>query len=228
MLWKLVFHAGTSPSSAHLMVPHPMRAVGRRKTMTTLCPGSATHGIYGCIRSVVVWQLYRLAIVAFVLLTAALPIAGSQAADPRATSLPPAVQREAEKMRTILEGNFRACTEETIDALMAATSPDLPGLAEFREESLKMFAETDVYLRIEHFELVTYRPPFAVARVVQITLPKDEKAREAGSEPQQAYRGSTALLSEWERAVYTQMFKRSGSKWRTHGILETQSEHVPQ
>jgi len=147
-----------------------------------------------------------------------------RAAERRDQSLPPAVQREADKMRAVLEDNFRACTEENIEALVSTNSPDLPGLAEFREESLKMFAETDVYLRLERFELVAYRPPFAVARVVQVTLPRDERAREAGSEFQQVYRGSTALLPEWERAVYTQQFKRTGGKWRLYGILARPQE----
>lgn len=135
-------------------------------------------------------------------------------------SLRPEIRREAEKIRKVLEENFRACTEENIKALMATQSPTSPGLAKFYREALQMFAETDVYLRLDRFELIAYRPPLAVARVVQVTLPRDEKDREAGSELQQQYRGSTALLPEWERAVYTQQFKKEGGKWRLYGILE--------
>ncbi len=143
-------------------------------------------------------------------------------------SLRPEVRREAEKIRRVLEENFRACNEENIRALMATISPTMPGLAEFHNESLKMFGDTDVYLSLDSFELIGYRPPVAVARVVQVTLPRDEKDREAGSELQQRYRGNTALLPEWERAVYTQQFKKEGGKWRLYGILETPTEHVPQ
>ncbi len=154
-------------------------------------------------------------------LACAVPIAGLVGYSAELDGLRPEIRREAEKMRKVLEENFRACNEENIKALMATQSPTMPGLAEFHRESLKMFAETDVYLSLNSFELIRYRPPFAVARVVQVTLPRDEKDREAGSVLQQEYRGNTALLPEWERAVYTQQFKKEGGKWRLHGILET-------
>ena len=138
-------------------------------------------------------------------------------AEPR---LPPLLRRDVEQIRSVLEENFRATTEENLPALMETISLSLPGRGQFQAESEKMFAETDVYLRVEGFEMIGYRPPYAVARVVQLTLPSDEEARGAGTAAQQVYRGSTALLPEWERAVYTQQFKKEGGKWRLHGILE--------
>jgi hypothetical protein len=169
------------------------------------------------------WTLFTL-----LLFCMALHMPRAVAEQPEPQKLPPALSREAEKMRKVLEENFRACNEEDIKALMATQSPTMPGLAEFHRESLKMFAETDVYLSLDSFELIGYRPPFAVARVVQVTLPRDEKDREAGSVLQQEYRGSTALLPEWERAVYTQQFKKEAGKWRLCGILETPRELTDQ
>ena len=56
--------------------------------------------------------------------------------------------------------------------------------------------------------------------MVLVTLPADEKDRDAVSGRQRAYRGGTALLPEWERCVYNQTFKKEGGKWRLYGILE--------
>jgi hypothetical protein len=128
-------------------------------------------------------------------------------------------------MRAILEENFRACTDENIDALMATISPAMPGLVEFRMEALGTFEDTDVYVRLDDFELIAYQPPFAVARVVQTTLPKDKKDRDVGSFEQQAYRSDTALLPQWEQVVYTMGFQKVRGKWLTTGIIERPQEY---
>ena len=91
-------------------------------------------------------------------LACAVPIAGLVGYSAELDGLRPEIRREAEKMRKVLEENFRACNEENIKALMATQSPTMPGLAEFHRESLKMFAETDVYLSLNSFELIRYRP----------------------------------------------------------------------
>lgn len=128
-------------------------------------------------------------------------------------------------MRETLEENFRACSAEDIDALMATLSPALPGLQEFRTEALKTFEDTDIYYRLDDFELIGYQPPFAVARIVQTTLPRNEADREAGSGFEQAYRSNSALLPPWEQVVYTMAFHKIRGKWLTSEIIERPREY---
>ena len=132
------------------------------------------------------------------------------------------IQKEADKIRLVLQANFQACNEENLPALMDTLSHTMPGQQQF--EARQMFEDADVYLRLEDFKLIQFSPPFAAARVVQVTLPADEKDREAISGPQQAYRGNSALLPEWERSVYTQTFHKSNGKWKVHLITDRPRE----
>ena len=142
----------------------------------------------------------------------------AQADEPR--KLPPAIQKEADKIRVVLQANFQACNEENLPALMDTLSRTMPGRQQFEAEAAQMFEDADVYLRLEDFQLTRFCPPFAAARVVQVTLPADEKDREAMSGRQRAYRGGTALLPEWERCVYTQTFHKSNGKWTLYLITD--------
>lgn len=146
----------------------------------------------------------------------------AQADEPR--TLPPAIQKEADKIRVVLQANFQACNEENLPALMETLSHTMPGQQQFEAEARQMFEDANVYLRLEDFKLIQFSPPFAAARVVQVTLPADEKDREAVSGPQQAYRGNSALLPEWERSVYTQTFHKSNGKWKVHLITDRPRE----
>jgi hypothetical protein len=142
----------------------------------------------------------------------------ARADEPR--KLPPAIQKEADKIRVVLQANFQACNEENLPALMDTLSHTMPGRQQFEAEAAQMFEDADVYLRLEDFQLIQFSPPFAAVRVVQVTLPADEKDREAMSGRQRAYRGGTALLPEWERCVYTQTFHKSNGKWKLYLITE--------
>jgi sensor domain CHASE-containing protein len=144
--------------------------------------------------------------------------ASAQAAAPK--KLPRAVQKEAERIREVLQANFQATNEENLPALMETIGHTMSGRQHFEAEAKKMFEDTDVYLRLEDFQLIEYRPLFAAVRVVQVTLPADEKDREAMSGRRRAYRGGTALLPEWERCVYTQTFHRENGKWKLHLITD--------
>jgi len=55
--------------------------------------------------------------------------------------------------------------------------------------------------------------------VVLVTLPADEKDRDAVSGRQRAYRGGTALLPEWERCVYNQTFHKENGKLKLYLIM---------
>lgn len=129
-----------------------------------------------------------------------------------------AVEKEGEHIRAVLQANFQACNEENLEALMATCSREPPGTEEFAEEAKKLFKDTDVYLRLADFELLELRPPFASARVIQITLPANEKDRQTGDARQVFFRGNSALLPQWETCEYTQTFKKEGGKWKLYAI----------
>ncbi|NDD53229.1 hypothetical protein EBZ39_05045 [bacterium] len=128
---------------------------------------------------------------------------------------------DAEKIRAVLEDNFQACNKEDLELLMDTQARGLckADLDQFRQEAKDMFADTDVYLRLEEFELVKKQLPFAAARVVQVTLPADENVRNNPNERQRFYRNHTMLLPEYERVEYIQTFKKEGGKWRLWQIV---------
>ncbi len=133
--------------------------------------------------------------------------------------MPPVAQKEAEQIREVLEANFQACNHEDVKALVGTMSKSMPGVPEFAKEAKDTFDQTDAYFRLADFELVNLRPPFAAARVVQITLPANEKDRTTGTNRQIFYRGRSGLLPQWECVEYVQTFKREGGKWKVHAIV---------
>lgn len=126
---------------------------------------------------------------------------------------PPA--RETQAIRSVLEENFQATTNEDLSRLMATISSKAPDREQFARESQDVFDRTDVYVRLEEFELVGWQPPFAAARVVQTTLPKDDKDRAEGNV---YYATNSALLPEAETVEYTQVFLKERGKWKVHKI----------
>lgn len=129
-----------------------------------------------------------------------------------------AARREAEDIRAVLQANFQACNEEKLEALMDTLSVAMDGRQEFANEAQTAFNEVDMCLRVADFELLELRPPFATARVVQITLPANERGRSTGDAKQVFYRGNSALLPEWETCEYTQQFRKESGKWKVHLI----------
>lgn len=140
----------------------------------------------------------------------------SFAAPPAGTSK--AAAKETEKIRAALQANFQACNEENLDALMGTLSVAMDGRQEFANEARTLFRDADVYLRVADFELLEFRPPFASARVIQITLPANEKDRESGDARQVFFRGNSALLPKWECVEYTQQFRKENGQWKLHLI----------
>lgn len=130
-------------------------------------------------------------------------------------------QAIATQTRAVLERNFQACNNEDITALMDTQARSLPkaDMDEFRAEAEKMFADTDVYMRLAEFQLLKVQLPFAAARVVQVTLPGDEADRQNPEAARRFYRSHTMLLPEYERVEYIQTFKREGGKWRLWEIV---------
>lgn len=133
-------------------------------------------------------------------------------------ALSKAADKEIEHIRAALQANFQACNEENLEALMETLSVAMDGREEFANEARTLFRDTDVYLRVADFELLEFRPPFASARVIQITLPANGKDRESGDARQVFFRGKSALLPKWECVEYTQQFRKENGHWRLHLI----------
>jgi len=127
----------------------------------------------------------------------------------------------ADKMRATLERNFQACNTESIGELMDTQARGLAKeeLDKFRAAAVELFEDTDVYLRLEDFQLLQIKGQFAAARVVQVTLPADETVRNNPNACERFYRNHTMLLPEHERVSYVQTFKREGSTWRLWQIV---------
>jgi hypothetical protein len=140
---------------------------------------------------------------------------------PVGLAAPPAtkvIEKETEQIRAVLQANFQACNEENLEALMATCSREPQGTEEFADEARTLFKEIDMYLRLADFELLELKPPYASARVIQITLPADEKDRTSGDARQLFFRGNSALLPQWECVEYTQSFKKENGKWKVYMI----------
>jgi hypothetical protein len=140
-------------------------------------------------------------------------VAAPPAARPRVSP------KEVASIREVLEANFQACNHENVEALLATMSKSMPGVPEFAKEARDTFDQTDAYFRLADFELVEFRPPYAVARVIQITLPRDEQDRTTGTPQQIFYRGRSGLLPPWECVEYLQRFKKEGGKWKVDLIM---------
>lgn len=125
-----------------------------------------------------------------------------------------AANTNAEKCRVVLEENFRACSEEDVDALTATIDSRAPSAKTFLHEAAETFKDIDAYFRLDGFEVIGQRGDMLAARVVQTTLAKPED-HENGTAAQINYRRHvSALLPEYETVVYTQLFRRQGNKWR--------------
>lgn len=143
-------------------------------------------------------------------------------------------------IRAVLEQNFATTSAEDLPGLMGTLDRQLPQRDEFEREAKQVFADTDLYLRVQEFELLAVKGPWAAARVVQLTLPADEDDREVGTDQQLFYRRHSMLLPEYDLVEYTQTFHKSGGKWRlwlvttqpqqargaTQGVTMVESEEI--
>jgi hypothetical protein len=136
------------------------------------------------------------------------------------------VQREATKMRKVLDENFQAINEENLKKLIGTTSrfTGTPQeMAEFAAEAKQMFKDTDVYMRLVDFQLTDFSPPFADAQVTQLTLPAEDKdtqdVRTGEATGRLEFRDKSALLPEFDLCTYKQRFHFENGKWKVHRVL---------
>lgn len=119
---------------------------------------------------------------------------------------------ESDKIRAALDENFAAYNAEDVQQMMKSLSPTLPDRNEFAQQAAKLFADTDVYISVKDFEILEVRPPFATARVVQVTMPGNDMPEPSAEEAY--YRDNSKLLPSEEEVEYVQAFKKEGGKWR--------------
>ena len=132
------------------------------------------------------------------------------------------VQQISNECRAVLEANFQAMSEENIKALMATTSSKTATpaqMAEFRREAEQMFKDTDLYVRIDKFELYRVQPPYAYAYVNQLTLPKNESDHYPREQGKLNFRHHSALLPEHQLVQYQQKFHFENGQWKLHRVL---------
>ena len=164
---------------------------------------------------------WLIACAAFTLVVAAQPPV--HALDPDS----PIAQREAQKIRAVLEENFQACNEENLKKLLGTTSRftgTRQQMAEFATEAKQMFESCDVYMRLVDFKLTDFAPPIAYATVIQLTLPANEQASDDADLSNRKlgtthFRSNSALLPEYELCSYRQRFNFEGGKWKVHRVV---------
>ena len=128
----------------------------------------------------------------------------------------------AQECLNVLNKNFQAVVYEDADALLATISPDAgppSQFKEFRGEADKMFASTDVYMHCAAFQLVSCKPPFAEAIVVQQTVPKSESEHYPLKQGKLNFRHHSALLPEHKLVVYKQRFHQKNGEWKMHVLV---------
>lgn len=134
----------------------------------------------------------------------------------------PAARKAAEECRAILEQNFQAINQEDIRALMATTSSRTAApeqMAQFREEAEQMFRDTDVYMRVDGFEIFKFQPPYLYAYVNQLTMPKNEEDHYPREQGELNFRHHSALLPEHQLVQYIQKFHFENGQWKLHRVV---------
>jgi len=157
----------------------------------------------------------------YVLLTVVLTISSAVVAAP-ADLRSPAAEKAAEECRAVLETNFQAMSAEDVKLLMGTISskagkPEMR--AEFKKEAEKVFADTDIYMRVDGFELYEFDPPFAYAHVRQLTLPKNEEDHYPSEQGVLNFRHHSALLPEHQLVQYQQKFHYENGKWKLDRVI---------
>lgn len=124
--------------------------------------------------------------------------------------------KDEQEMYRCLEMNFHACNNENVEDLLSTCSKDMPRREEFRQESLKLWKEKDIYYRLVRFKLIQIEGDYAVAEVVQLTQVKD---RTSNSDREAFIRNGTTLLTHDECTKYKAAFKKDNGVWKCYLTL---------
>lgn len=144
-------------------------------------------------------------------------------------------QKDIDQMRDAVVANFDAQSREDVDAMIATISPkgqQMAGpteMAELREESLKLFEETNLKLRLVSLHVYDYSPPSvtgcAYADVVQLTLPAEHSYADLEEYPadmSSLWRHHSAALPTSQLVHYVLRFDYDprARTWKTSRIVE--------
>jgi hypothetical protein len=123
------------------------------------------------------------------------------------------------ELRSLLQRNFDASNAENLEALMETIHSDAPGRKSFPREVADVFKHTDIYTRMDEFELkrVDFKGTYAEARVVQTTVPKNEKDRQSGNVH---FQTNSAMLPKHETVWYQMAFQREANgEWKIYKMV---------
>lgn len=139
---------------------------------------------------------------------------------------------EIAALRSVIEDNFRAQTEEDLPGVLATLSRQVPAdmRAELAAELKDCFAETDLQLKLVSFEISSYQHPdrkgpaaTAVAEVVQLTTKRAYSYSDLGEYPSELstyYRHNSAMLPQTELVKYAVKFIHDGrAGWKAYKII---------
>lgn len=167
-------------------------------------------------------------IVWLVLLAVVLPVNTSgpvwAAEDPTAA--------EIAALRSVVEDNFRAQTEEDLPGVLATLSRQVPAdvREEFARELKSCFEDTDLQLKLVSLEIFSYQHPArkgpaatAVIEVVQLTTQKTYSYADLGEYPadlSSEYRHNSAILPKTELVKYSLKLIHDGrAGWKAYKII---------
>lgn len=123
------------------------------------------------------------------------------------------------ELRSLLQRNFDASNAENLEALMETIHSDAPGRKSFPREVADVFKHTDIYTRLDEFKLkrVDFKGTYAEARVVQTTVPKNEKDRQSGNVH---FQTNSAMLPKHETVWYQMAFQREANgEWKIYKMV---------
>lgn len=139
---------------------------------------------------------------------------------------------EIAALRSVVEDNFRAQTEEDVQGVLATLSRQVPGdmRAELAAELKECFAETDLQLKLVSFEISSYLHPnrkgpaaTAIAEVVQLTTKRAYSYSDLGEYPAELstyYRHNSAMLPQTELVKYSLKLIHDGRDgWKAYKII---------
>jgi hypothetical protein len=123
------------------------------------------------------------------------------------------------ELRSLLQRNFDASNAENLEALMETIHSDAPGRKSFPREVANVFKHTDIYTRLDEFELkrVDFKGTYSEARVVQTTVPKNEKDRQSGNIH---FQTNSGMLPKHETVWYQMAFQREANgEWKIYKMV---------
>lgn len=130
-----------------------------------------------------------------------------------------AAQVNENELRSLLQRNFDASNAENLKLLMETIHSQAPGRKWFPREVSAVFKRTDIYTRLDEFEVtrVDFKGTYAEARVVQTTIPKTKEDRLVGNVH---FQTNSAMLPKHETVWYKMAFQQEANgEWKIYKMV---------